>query len=198
MTIPVIAVLAIMFLFSGIVYFVSATRYIQFQKARHIRFDQEAAEWKEREEEKNKALLSAMGLSTGEPPEPITGLFNSPGFYDDFKVEFKEEPGNPEVQTAGSNDFVRQIPREDFEESGGRKKGEQWVNFVRTYWSERFEYETIVDDRMVYPSQSQATESAIRTAGHLGLDGHQYKIGNDYSIDDDLHRVILEWVTEKE
>lgn len=237
----IISVVAMMFLWAGIIYFISATRYINFQKARYIRFDQEAAEWKEREEDRADALMEAMGMSAVKP-EPITGLFNYPGvvetdavsaypdvldfnFYLDnlygepkngrslfplsnpfhksekegFNVEFKEEPGDPEVQTAGSNDFVREIPKEtfDFEESGGRKKDKDWINFVRTYWSESFNVQVIIGDKMVYPTSSEAIEAALRTAHHLGLTGNDPKISHDYSIDENLNRVIVEWITEK-
>lgn len=228
----------LMFLTAGGIYFVSSTRYINFQKARYIRFDQEAAEWKEREEDRADALMEAMRMSTWSKPD-------EPG----FNIEFKEEPGDPEVQTAGSNDMKKPLmeqfyaapkngrslfdisgtyfaeaeinlnpvampPRDpempglegvqlkrdetfDFEESGGRKKGEQWVNFVRTYWSTSVTEQTIINDKMIYPNKLDAEESALRTAMHLGLEANTYEVKEDYSIDEALHRIIVEWITEK-
>ena len=273
----IISVVAMMFLWAGIIYFISATRYIHFQKARHIRFDQEAADWKEREEDRADALLESMGMSAVKP-EPITGLFgvdfegvtevefpegtkgakwgNKPlmeqfyaapkngrslfdisgtyfseaginespdehekesdihqekheplSLFDDFDIHRNVaampllDPGMPSVNWESEETLegvhLKKDETYDFEESGGRRQGEQWVNFVRTYWSERLEERTIVDDKMVYTSQSEATESALRTADHLGLTGLEPKIINDYAIDEDIHRVTVEWITEK-
>lgn len=168
----------------GAAFFWRAGRAILWHVDRVSKMDREHEAWMLEQKEKQETLAMLMNPSLKTVEE----------FEDDLEKEtFNNIYG--EKKNGRSLFNFPDFEKEGKEESDDLKKSKGWTNFVRTYWDPTLAEPTVKDDKLVYPSKSEATEAALKGATDMGLT-REHIVKSDYDIDNDLQIVIVEWSSE--
>lgn len=134
-------------------------------------------------------------MPEGELPQPMSFVkmpkvdIEAEDPFHEFK-EFSEDEYD-EVFTAGSSEPIAKLPVVE-------EKRKYMTGWVRTYWDRKIsEKETRgfgdLGERVVYPSQSEATEAAFQEAKAMDILGNEHKITVEYDVMTLLDTVLLEW-----